>query len=171
MLAALMAMLAPQGAWADYLETAVVGDKTYYVLRSNEDWLKFRQLVKESEGTKDIDAIIDADITVKQGQGIGQDGWPYRGTFNGNGHVIDARLDSQYDFEAPFIVVTGETTIRDASDELCKRKKSCRRSCRQNDRYVYAEPRKNKGISQNHNNFGPSRRYCGTWEHGQYQYI
>ena len=46
----LVGMLVPQGAWADSsgLETAFIGDKSYYVLRSNADWLKFRVMVDDS---------------------------------------------------------------------------------------------------------------------------
>ena len=62
----LMAWLVPQGVMADNsgLETAFIGDKSYYVLRNTSDWDKFRQLVIEAEGRSEVNAIMDADFSI-----------------------------------------------------------------------------------------------------------
>ena len=89
MFLAVLMMLVPQGAWADSsgLETAFIGDKSYYVLRSNADWLKFRDMVDDSEG-KEVNAIMDADFTIEKSIALKSDVY-YNGTFNGNGHTLD----------------------------------------------------------------------------------
>lgn len=100
----LVGMLVPQGAWADNsgLETAFVGDKSYYVLRSADDWNKFRQLVIEANGESDVNAIMDADIST--GSSCGDTNFPYCGTFNGNGHTLNVGVDASGE-QAPFKVV------------------------------------------------------------------
>ena len=107
----LVGMLVPQGAWADSsgLETAFVGDKSYYVLRSADDWNKFRQLVIEANGESDVNAIMDADIST--GSSCGDTNFPYCGTFNGNGHTLNVGVDASGE-QAPFKVVKN-ATIRD----------------------------------------------------------
>ncbi|MBQ7141856.1 MAG: hypothetical protein IJR84_02190 [Bacteroidaceae bacterium] len=106
----LMAWLVPQGAWADNsgLETAFVGDKSYYVLRSADDWNKFRQLVADANGKSEVNAIMDADFSVSNP--VGLDVAPYRGTFNGNGHTLNVNIDwgSNY-YAAPFPSVNQAT--------------------------------------------------------------
>ena len=98
-------------AWAadSGLDQTTVGDKQYYVLRSADDWNKFRQLVKESEGNSEVNAIMDADITT--GNTCGDTNFPYCGTFNGNGHTLNVSIDAS-DEQAPFKVVK-DATIRD----------------------------------------------------------
>ena len=80
-------------AWAadNGLDQTTVGDKQYYVLRSANDWDKFRQLVKESEGNSEVNAIMDADIST--GNSCGDTNFPYCGTFNGNGHTLNVSLN------------------------------------------------------------------------------
>ena len=50
LLLVLLWALMPIVTWAadNGLETAFVGDKSYYVLRSADDWNKFRQLVADA---------------------------------------------------------------------------------------------------------------------------
>ena len=118
MLLALFAWLLPQGAWAeDKLETAFVGDKSYYVLRSAEDWDKFRQLVMDANGEKEVNAIMDEDITINKNSCVGMDAYPYNGTFNGNGHTLKVNIDwgSNY-YAAPFPSV-GNVTIKNVKVE------------------------------------------------------
>ena len=109
LLLALFAWLLPQGAWADNsgLEQAFVGDKTYYVLSSSDDWNKFRQLVKESEGNSEVNAIMDADFTVTTY--VGLTAWPYKGTFNGNGHTLTVNYNNTSYYTAPFPAVKDAT--------------------------------------------------------------
>ena len=108
----LVGMLVPQGAWADGsgLETAFIGDKSYYVLRSAEDWEKFAQLVEDAEGKSEVNAILDDNFSVSKP--VGMDAYPYNGTFNGNGHElsIDIRWGSN-NYAALFPCV-GEVTIK-----------------------------------------------------------
>ena len=109
----LVGMLVPQGAWADSsgLETAFVGDKNYYVLRSNADWLKFRVMVDDSQG-KEVNAIMDADFTITDCIAL-TSGVYYNGTFNGNGHTLNVKIDGGTSAEmAPFSKVK-EATFRD----------------------------------------------------------
>ena len=112
----LVGMLVPQGAWADSsgLDEAFVGDKQYYVLRSADDWDKFSQLVKNAQGESEVNAIMDADFTIKytltSNNWVGMDAYPYNGTFNGNGHTLTVDVDwgSNY-FAAPFPTVKNAT--------------------------------------------------------------
>ena len=112
----LVGMLVPQGAWADNsgLDEAFVGDKQYYVLRSSADWDKFSQLVKNAQGESEVNAIMDADFTIKytltSNNWVGLDAYPYNGTFNGNGHTLTVDVDwgSNY-FAAPFPTVKNAT--------------------------------------------------------------
>ena len=63
---------------------------TYIVIRNASDWNTFRDLVKAAKGQYWVDARLEADITV-QGKDkiVGYSGeYPYRGTFDGNGHTI-----------------------------------------------------------------------------------
>ena len=109
----LVGMLVPQGVWADSsgLETAFIGDKSYYVLRSNADWLKFRVMVDDSEG-KEVNAIMDADFTITDCIARKSDVY-YNGTFNGNGHTLNVKIDGGSSAEiAPFSKVK-EATFRD----------------------------------------------------------
>ena len=111
MLLSLIMQLIPQGAWAaDVLETAFIGDKQYYVLRTTEDWEKFRQLVVEAGGNSDVNAIMDADISVTTS--VGLDAHTYNGTFDGNGHKLTVDINSgTYFYAAPFPSV-GTATIK-----------------------------------------------------------
>ena len=109
----LVGMLVPQEAWADSsgLETAFIGDKSYYVLRSNADWLKFRVMVDDSEG-KEVNAIMDADFTITDCIALKSDVY-YNGTFNGNGHTLNVNINGGSSAEiAPFSKVK-EATFRD----------------------------------------------------------
>ena len=110
MVLCLLAGVLPQRAMADNsgLEQAFVGDKSYYVLRSADDWDKFRQLVADANGKSEVNAIMDADFSISNP--VGLDVAPYRGTFNGNGHTLNVNIDwgSNY-FAAPFPSVNQAT--------------------------------------------------------------
>jgi hypothetical protein len=107
----LVGMLVPQVAWADTsgLEKAFIGDKSYYVLRSNADWEKFRLLVADAEGKSEVNAIMDADFTVTSY--VGLTAWPYKGTFNGNGHTLTVNYNNTDYYTAPFPAVKDATFI------------------------------------------------------------
>ena len=72
------------------------------VLISNaDDWTTFRNKVEEAKGQYDVNAILTADITMT---GKGKDyiagytaNYPYRGTFDGNGHTLNLNIsDDEY---------------------------------------------------------------------------
>ena len=111
LLVVLFTCLMPQEAWAeDKLETQVVGDKQYYVLRSADDWEKFRQLVIDAAGKKDVNAIMDNNISAPKNSCVGMDAYPYNGTFNGNGHTLTVDVNWGDDaFAAPFPSVGNAT--------------------------------------------------------------
>lgn len=101
-------------AWAadSGLEQAFVGDKQYYVLRSADDWLKFRDLVNDSEG-KEVNAIMDADFSIENSIAL-RDGVYYVGTFNGNGHTLNVNIKGgSSECIAPFAKVKDGATFRD----------------------------------------------------------
>ena len=88
-----------------------IGDKSYYVLRSNADWLKFRDMVNDSEG-KEVNAIMDADFTIENSIALRSDVY-YNGTFNGNGHTLNVKINGgTLEYIAPFCKVK-EATFRD----------------------------------------------------------
>jgi len=98
----------PQVAWADdKLETAFIGDKNYYVLRSAADWDKFRQLVIDAHGESEVNAIMDADISTRNTCGTAES--PYTGTFNGNGHTLNVNVWSSSTYRGPFTEVKNAT--------------------------------------------------------------
>ena len=102
-------------AWAadnSGLDQTSVGDKQYYVLRSNADWLKFRDLVNDSEG-KEVNAIMDADFSIENSIAL-RDGVYYVGTFNGNGHTLNVNIKGgSGECIAPFAKVKDGATFRD----------------------------------------------------------
>ena len=86
----LFAWLVPQGAWADDLETVQLEDKTFYVLRTSEDWNAFCLKVEGANmysGMKSsFNAILAADFSITRACTY------YRGIFDGNGHTINANI-------------------------------------------------------------------------------
>ncbi len=63
----------------------------YLVLRDSTDWKLFVQLVKEANGSKDVNAIMAADISTTYSVGTLSDA-PYQGTFDGNGHTLTVNI-------------------------------------------------------------------------------
>ncbi len=106
----LMAVI-PSTVWADDPNDEIVtlDGVSYHVLRSTEDWERFRQLVADANGS-DVNAIMDADFTVTDWVGLNE-GAPFRGTFNGNGHTLNVNIDNPYNdfYMAPFVWVTNAT--------------------------------------------------------------
>ena len=102
----------PQVAWADdKLDSIFIDNKSYYVLSSASDWLKFRDKVDASNG-REVNAIMDADFWVYDAIAL-KSGVYYNGTFNGNGHTLVVDIDGgTTDEMAPFSKVK-EATFRD----------------------------------------------------------
>lgn len=109
-LSLLLMMLVPAVAWADdELGTVMIDGTSYYVLRSNDDWMEFKQLVLDAKGAKDVNALLDADLSIANSIAL-ESGSPYRGIFNGNGHTLNVNIkggDSYY--IAPFSLVKDVT--------------------------------------------------------------
>lgn len=71
------------------------------IIRSSSDWDRFVQLVKDAKNSYWVDAILQADISVKKSVGFSDA--PWRGTLHGNGHIINIDIDSgSNDFAALF---------------------------------------------------------------------
>ena len=77
----LFAWLVPQGAWA--LDTVVLEDKTFYVLRTTEDWNDFCDMTR-IDGN--VNAIMAADFTVTRICLY------FKGIFDGNGHTLNLNI-------------------------------------------------------------------------------
>ncbi len=101
-LCALLALALPHGAWAADvdLETVIIDGTNFYVIRTSEDWDKFRQLVINAKGNSDVNAIMDGDINTQNS--CGDANFPYRGTFNGNGHTLNVAITGTGYYEGPF---------------------------------------------------------------------
>lgn len=107
----LMAVI-PSTVWADDPNDEIVtlDGVSYHVLRSTEDWERFRQLVADANGQSEVNAIMDADFTVTDWVGLSE-GAPFQGTFNGNGHTLNVNIDNPNNdfYMAPFVWATNAT--------------------------------------------------------------
>ena len=73
-----------------------------YIIRSMDDWEKFRDKVEAAKGAYDVDAILYADISTDLSIGWASN-FAYRGTFDGNGHTVNFNIDySNLEFVALF---------------------------------------------------------------------
>ena len=83
----------------------------YIVIRNADDWKKFRTMVEDAKNQYWVDAVLDADISVNsKGDIIGYSGnYPYRGTFNGNGHTINVNISDDASNTALFSHVADAT--------------------------------------------------------------
>ena len=81
------------------------------VIRSVEDWNSFRNAVDIANGAYDVDARLDADITVTDPVGSGGN-YFWRGTFDGNGHTLNVNINNSNAQIGPFRNV-GTATIKD----------------------------------------------------------
>ena len=86
-------------------------DNSPFIIRNETDWKTFRQIVESAGGTKDVNAILYADINTNEIVGT-TGATSYRGTFDGNGHTLNVTINSTESFAAPFRYVTGTTTIK-----------------------------------------------------------
>ena len=103
----LIMCLLPQRAWGansnDEDDTVLIDGVTYHVLRNNDDWTRFIEMVRKAKGKEDVNAIMDADFTIANSVGS-YDGSPYRGIFNGNGHTLKLEiLTDNTAYAAPFM--------------------------------------------------------------------
>ena len=115
LLPALLAMM-PMQAWAaddPNDDTVILDGVSYHVLRNNDDWERFSALVDKSAGDEDVNAIMEADLSVTSWVGKSPD-WAFRGIFNGNGHTLNVEINNPYNdlYMAPFVFASN-ATIRD----------------------------------------------------------
>ena len=75
------------------------------VLHNTADWELFVRLTSDANGLWDINAIMDADISITTPVKI------FRGTFDGNGHTLTVNIKGDT-YAAPFIFATGTSTFK-----------------------------------------------------------
>ena len=76
-------------------------------IKSVADWNTFRSKVQEAQGQYDVNAVLMADISTTAS--CGDNGYPYRGTFDGNGHTLTVNISTGNQYEAPFKFVKDAT--------------------------------------------------------------
>ena len=81
------------------------------IIRSADDWDKFVQLVKDAKNSYWVDAILQADISVKKS--VGFNDAPWRGTLHGNGHTITIDIESGSNSFAALFPQVYSVTITD----------------------------------------------------------
>ena len=93
----------------DNEEKTIIENKEFYILRNADDWNRFREKVKSSNGNSDVNAIMMADFQLTEP--IGQtESQPYRGIFYGNGHTLDIALaNDKMQYMAPFLYAKDAT--------------------------------------------------------------
>ena len=90
----------------------------FRVINNESDWVNFVQNVFNAGGKKDINAVLNADLTLDSHVQIpycgGLEECFYRGTFDGQGHTITVSIlnTSNTTGMAPFCYVGAETIIR-----------------------------------------------------------
>ena len=75
----------------DDAETAIVEGYPCMVIRTADDWVKFRDAVAAAGGN-DVHAVLANDISIVHSVGLMND-VPYSGYFNGNGHTLNVNID------------------------------------------------------------------------------
>ena len=91
------------------LETVKIDGVEYNVLRTADDWDKFRQKVIDANGNRDVNAIMASDFTAIYSIGF-LNNIPYRGIFDGNGHTLTVNINGTANaFIAPFYQISGVT--------------------------------------------------------------
>ena len=78
----------------------------YVIIGSAADWDTFVSKVEAAKGNSDVNAVLNADITVNKM--VGSDSSPYRGIFDGNGHTLNVNI-SNSNAAAPFYKVRNST--------------------------------------------------------------
>ena len=86
-----------------------IGSKSFFVIRTAADWDTFNQNVKNAGGSKEVNAIMAADIHTTDSIGVLSD-VAFCGTFDGNGHTLDVEITrTGISAVAPFRVVSNAT--------------------------------------------------------------
>lgn len=96
----------------DDAETTIVEGKECMIIRTFDDWLKFRDAVVAANGNSDVNAVLANDLFVNMSIGF-KDDVPFRGYFNGNGHTLNVDINGITDAGsavhdiAPFVHTKG----------------------------------------------------------------
>ena len=88
-------------------KTTKIDNKDYYLLRDSDDWAVFVEAVKTAQGKTDVNAIMVSNFTITKN--CGDEGFPFRGTFDGNGHTLNVNITGTGYYEAPFKYAKGCT--------------------------------------------------------------
>ena len=82
-----------------------------FIIRNATEWRTFVNKVKDANGQSNVDAVLGADISLSSKDDIaGYTGnYPYRGTFDGNGHTINLNISDDARNTGLFSHVTNAT--------------------------------------------------------------
>ena len=85
-----------------------------YIIRSKDDWTTFKNAAKSANGKKDVNGLLDTDLSLTNADMIGSYyEYAYRGTFDGNGHTLNFTLESSETYALGlFRYVTGSATFK-----------------------------------------------------------
>ena len=83
----------------------------FIAIRNANDWKTFQTMVENAKNGYDVDAVLQADITVSKS--VGSDDAPWRGTLHGNGHTITIDIDSGSNSFAALFPQVSDVTITD----------------------------------------------------------
>ena len=82
--------------------------KDFFSIKSVEDWETFANLV--NKGNTAVNAVLEADVDIsKSTLMVGTEANPYCGTFNGYGHTLNVKYDTNKAYTAPFAYVKAAT--------------------------------------------------------------
>ena len=81
----------------------------FFPIRSEADWHTFRQKVIDAKGNYDVNARLYTDFTTTSS--CGDESYPYRGIFDGNGHTLTININYNTSYQSPFRYV-GNATFR-----------------------------------------------------------
>ncbi len=81
------------------------------LIRNNNDWVAFCYAVQDAYGRRDVNARLLTDLTVTQP--VGTDNYPYKGTFEGNGHTLNLNINNATDENIALFRYVNSATITD----------------------------------------------------------
>ena len=81
------------------------------LIRNNNDWVAFCYAVQNAYGRWDVNARLLTDLTVTQP--VGTENYPYKGTFEGNGHTLNLNIYNATDENIALFRYVNSATITD----------------------------------------------------------
>ena len=79
----------------------------FFPIHTEADWNTFRQKVIDTKGEYDVNARLYTDITTTSS--CGDESYPYRGVFDGNGHTLTMNINYNTSYQSPFRYVANAT--------------------------------------------------------------